>query len=165
MIPSLNDLSILIVENEFLLAINLDHTMREAGAGRVEMAGSLADAQILADAGGFDAAILDIRLMDGESLPLAQHLIKRGTPVVIHSGYATKAHTALVPEAVFVSKPSTPTEIVRSVLRACGVSGTFDLPKIKVSEDRPIPLGNSSEEENLLHSGNPMRMSPRAQSR
>lgn len=132
MTPSLKDLAILIVENEFLLAINLETTMRDAGAAKVEMAASLADAQKLVDQKSFDAAILDIRLMDGDSLPLAQQLIKQGVPVVIHSGHANQAHTSLVPEAVFLPKPSTPTEIVRSVLKARGVAGAFDLPEVEI---------------------------------
>ena len=137
---SLKDLSILIVENEFLLAINLEATMRDAGATTVEMAASLADAQILVDKGQFNAAILDIRLMDGDSLPLAQRLIRQGVPVVIHSGHANQMHSALVPEAVFLSKPATPTEIVRSVLRARGVAGAFDLPEVEIKEQDPIEL-------------------------
>ncbi|MEL7198208.1 MAG: response regulator [Pseudomonadota bacterium] len=132
--PSLKDLSVLVVENEFLLAINLEATMRDAGASKVEMAASLADAERLVEESTFDAAILDIRLMDGDSLPLAQRLIKKGVPVVIHSGHANHAHTALVPEAVFLPKPSTPTEIVRSVLRARGVGGAFDLPEVAIKE-------------------------------
>ncbi len=135
MTSSLKDLSILVVENEFLLAINLETSMRDAGASKVEMAASLADAQLLVDKGGFDAAILDIRLMDGDSLPLAQRLIKQGVPVVIHSGHANQTHTDLVPEAVFLPKPSTPTEIVRSVLCALGVAGSFDLPEVDIRDE------------------------------
>lgn len=140
MTSSLKDLCILVVENEYLLAADLEATMRNAGASRVEMAASLSDAQLLADCFDFDAAILDIRLMDGESLPLAQKLIKRDVPVVIHSGHLNQAHETMMPEAVFLPKPSTPTEIVRSVLRARGVVGAFDLPEIA------LPVGASARQ-------------------
>lgn len=134
MISSLEKLAVLIVENEFLLAVNLETTMREAGASVVETAASLADARVLVEQREFDAAILDIRLMDGNSLPLAQELTERGVPVVIHSGHAKPSDCSMVPEAVFLPKPSTPTEIVRSVLRARGVPGAFDLPRVALSQ-------------------------------
>lgn len=124
---SLKDISVLIVENEFLLAINLEAIMREAGASNVEMAATVADASNLIANGSFDAAILDIRLMDGDSLPLAAKLIVQGVPVVIHSGHANLGHSQLVPEAIFLPKPSTPSEIVQAVLKARGVPGAFEL--------------------------------------
>ena len=120
-------LSILIVENEFLLAISLEAIMRDAGAGRVKMTASIADATALVDDEKFDAAILDIRLMDGDSLPLAAALVDRGVPVVIHSGHANLGHSQIVPEAIFLPKPATASEVVQSVLKARGVVGAFEL--------------------------------------
>lgn len=131
--PSLNGLSILIVENEFLLAINLESIVRDAGAGSVRLAASLADARKVVDEGTFDAAILDIRLMDGDSLPLAQELIASGVNVVIHSGHAHLGHAEIVPEAYFLPKPSTPAEIVQAVLKSNGVPGSFALADMEVS--------------------------------
>lgn len=132
--PSLDGISVLIVENEFLLAINLETIMREAGATSIELASSLADAKKLIDTASFDAAILDIRLMDGDSLPLAEDLIRRGVPVVIHSGHANLGHAQIVPDAVFLPKPSRPSEIVQAVLKARGVHGSFDLPETKAAQ-------------------------------
>ncbi len=123
----LDGLSVLVVENEFLLALNLETIMRDAGAGLIELAASIADAAKLIEATQFDAAILDIRLMDGDSLPLAVELIEQGVPVVIHSGHANLGHSQIVPDAVFLPKPSTPTEIVQAVLKARGVPGSFEL--------------------------------------
>ncbi len=123
----LDGLSVLVVENEFLLALNLETIMRDAGAGLIELAASVADATKLIAATKFDAAILDIRLMDGDSLPLAVELIGQGVPVVIHSGHANLGHSQIVPDAVFLPKPSTPAEIVQAVLKARGVSGSFEL--------------------------------------
>lgn len=123
----LEGVSVLVVENEFLLAINLETIMRDAGAARVELAASIADAKVHIEKTRFDASILDIRLMDGDSLPLAEDLIRRGVPVVIHSGHANLGHSQAVPEAVFLPKPSTPTQIVQSVLESQGVFGSFEL--------------------------------------
>lgn len=123
----LDNISVLIVENEFLLAINLEAIMREAGARKVEMAATVADASVLIESGSFDAAILDIRLMDGDSLPLAAKLVAQDVPVVIHSGHSNLGHSELVPEAIFLPKPSTPPEIIQAVLKARGVLGAFEL--------------------------------------
>ena len=123
----LKGLSVLIVEDEFLLAVNLETIMRDAGAQNIRMAATVVDATILIERGAYDAAILDIRLMDGDSLPLAEKLIDRGVPVVIHSGYTNPSHSQILPEAVFLPKPAAPTEIIEALLKACGVPGAIKL--------------------------------------
>ena len=113
-------LSILLVENEFLLARNLQRTMEAAGAGSIGMAGTLKEANELIESAHYDAAILDLRLMDGDAVELANELIGRGTAVVIHSGHASPAYMERMPGAHYLPKPATRKEIVKSVLTAIG---------------------------------------------
>ena len=126
----LRDLSVLIVEDEFIVAVGLESTFRNAGASDVTIVGNMADAWDAIKSARFDFALLDIRLPDGYSFPLAMNLIADDVPVVIHSGHAEIYHSARLPGIIFCPKPATPAEIVRASFKAIqfnGVSGTDQL--------------------------------------
>ena len=65
--------SILLAEDEFMVAINIQAELEACGAA-VTVVDSVADGLPLAP-NGFDAAVLDVRLADGEVYPLADALI------------------------------------------------------------------------------------------
>ncbi|MEM7779647.1 MAG: response regulator [Pseudomonadota bacterium] len=114
----LADMSMLIVEDQFLVAVGIEKTFRLAGASDVTLVGNMEDAWEAVANEHFDAALLDIRLPDGYSFPLAIELFSKGMPVVMHSGHAEIYHSARLPGVIFCPKPATPAEIVRSVLKA-----------------------------------------------
>jgi CheY-like chemotaxis protein len=79
---------ILVVEDEMLLMMNIESTLEDLGCTAISSAANVADALALLEKRGFDAAMLDVNL-DGEtSYPVADALIKRGTPFVFATGYA-----------------------------------------------------------------------------
>ncbi|MGN6459660.1 MAG: response regulator [Pseudolabrys sp.] len=82
----------LVVEDEFLIALDYERILQTAGAARIVIAPNLAKArEMLASAGPFHLAVLDMDL-DGEStLPLAQELTAAQIPFVFITGYSMKA--------------------------------------------------------------------------
>ena len=79
-------LSVLIVEEEPIVALDLACAVEAAGARVVGPVASTAEAlRLLADA-TVDAAIIDVQLEDRDITPVAIALIERHVPFVVHSG-------------------------------------------------------------------------------
>ncbi|MEI6559508.1 MAG: response regulator [Rhodospirillaceae bacterium] len=79
---------VLVAEDSFLIAASLESLLTQRGIGVVGPASTLNEAMALADAGGFDAAILDVNLHDEMVFPVADLLIARGIPFVFATAYA-----------------------------------------------------------------------------
>ena len=108
---------ILVVEDEALVAMDLEMTLTEAGATVIGPCFRLSRATEAIRSEAIDAALLDIRLGSEESFPIADELGARGLAVVFHSAHAGEG--ALVrryPEAGHCPKPCTPAMVV-AVLR------------------------------------------------
>ena len=78
--------SLLLVEDEMLLAMLIEHVLCDNGY-RVLKAARLPAALRLVDTEHFDAALLDINLAGTEVFPLAEVLRARGIPFLFTSGY------------------------------------------------------------------------------
>lgn len=78
--------SVLIVEDEPLIAMMLEDFVETLGHGVAGTADSVADALGLVAAGGFDVAILDVQLRDGPCWPVADALATGGLPFLIATG-------------------------------------------------------------------------------
>jgi DNA-binding response OmpR family regulator len=107
---SLAGYSILICEDEPLIAFGIADAITDAGA-RVLTVPSLARALIAIEAEIPSAVILDHALSDGESSQLCERLKERNIPYVLHSGYSK-----LDDDAVHVPKPASPDVLVTAVL-------------------------------------------------
>jgi DNA-binding response OmpR family regulator len=110
---SLAGCSILICEDEPLIALSIADAFTNAGA-RVLTARSLADALIAIEAEVPSAVILDHALTDGESSQLCERLKERNIPYVLHSGYSKL--DGACSDAVHVPKPANPDVLVTMVL-------------------------------------------------
>ncbi len=84
----LSGVNIFLVEDEAFIAMAIIDTLTDAGASMVEHALSLAEADETLKECTFDAAILDLRLPDGNTSALAKRLVDQGMPIVFHSGHA-----------------------------------------------------------------------------
>lgn len=80
-------LRILIVEDEMLVAMNVEDMLLELGHEVAGLASRLAPALALARDGRFDAAMLDVNLAGEPSFPVADLLIERGVPFLFATGY------------------------------------------------------------------------------
>jgi ActR/RegA family two-component response regulator len=80
---------LLIVEDDYLLAIELARGLEENGAEIAGMAGSIEDAVALIEQEGdrLNGAVLDINLGDERVYPVADMLISRRLPFVFATGY------------------------------------------------------------------------------
>ncbi|HEX4739461.1 MAG TPA: response regulator [Allosphingosinicella sp.] len=80
-------LRVLIVEDEMLVAMNIEDMLLELGHEVAGIAGRLEPALALARDGAFDIAMLDVNLAGDRSFPVADLLIERGIPFLFATGY------------------------------------------------------------------------------
>ena len=101
-------LSVLLVEDEYLIALDASEMLAEMGAGTVRVASNFDEGKACIAEGGFDVAILDVNLNGQLSAPLAEILQKRGTPFLFTTGYSLK-HRPLpgLEDSICVAKPYT----------------------------------------------------------
>jgi DNA-binding response OmpR family regulator len=85
---SLAGKTLLIVEDDAVLAMGLEGQLAEAGA-TVILARTSEEALGLTGSTRFDAAVLDVHLRDGNSYAIADALRLQETPFVFLSGYLT----------------------------------------------------------------------------
>jgi two-component system, chemotaxis family, sensor kinase Cph1 len=78
---------ILIVEDVAIMAVSFEDILSSAGAEVVGPALDLKSAERLVDEERLSAALLDIRLEEGEIWPLAQRLARKGVPFVFCTGH------------------------------------------------------------------------------
>lgn len=109
---ALSGLRVLVVEDEPLLAWELELALASVGAIVVGPASTLRSAFALARDEGFAAAIIDYRLGQEEAAPLAALLYERGIAFIIHTGHGT---TGNVPwgSAPVVRKPAHPDRVIQ----------------------------------------------------
>lgn len=116
---SLDGLSVLLVEDEYLIALDAEQILRDLGAGSIEIASNLNRAKKHAEDGEYDLAILDLNLNGELSYPVAAILRDRGVPVVFASGYGLKGrHIDDEQESISVSKPYTAEGLRKALVAA-----------------------------------------------
>lgn len=96
---------ILLVEDEPLIALDVEELCLEHGAASVVVMRDVGETQAM-DFSAFDVAIVDLILGRRSSLPVAASLKAAGIPFVFSSGYAEAPEIAAeFPEAVLLTKP------------------------------------------------------------
>lgn len=88
MSASLDGKAILVVDDESLIAFNLEQLIRDAG-GVAHVAATCASALKIIEATHLDAVLLDVHLEDESSYVVAAELRRRGIPFVFLTGYLT----------------------------------------------------------------------------
>ncbi len=79
--------NILVIEDEFLVAMQIETVLREAGWAVTGPAGTLANAVKLARSAACDGAVLDVNLRGERVDEVAAILSERGIPFLFISGY------------------------------------------------------------------------------
>lgn len=78
---------ILLLEDDGLIALDVEATLQDAGAGQVMSLARIEDALMAIDASEFDAAVLDLHLgRSGWTYEVARRLQEKGVPFVFSSG-------------------------------------------------------------------------------
>jgi CheY-like chemotaxis protein len=84
----------LVVEDEFLILLDIQHILESAGAAYVATANSLAEAQRVLARESFDAVLLDLKLGKETSLELGKALADKKTPFLFMTGAPGEAKQA-----------------------------------------------------------------------
>jgi CheY-like chemotaxis protein len=77
----------LIVEDQYLVAVDLAHSLRSLGIADIQMTASADSALTLLDREDFDLAFLDINLGETSVYPVADELARRDIPFAFVSGH------------------------------------------------------------------------------
>jgi len=110
---SLAGRSILIVEDEPIIALDIVTAFTNAGAV-VFAARSLADAIRFVEHDGLSAAILDFGLGDDDASALCLRLEERRIPFILHSGYSR--HGPACCSGIVIPKPASPATMIQTVV-------------------------------------------------
>jgi CheY-like chemotaxis protein len=113
--------SILIVEDEPVIALELKESVEEAGGQVVGPVGSAEAALELLERQAVAAAILDVQLSDGTVTPVVSALVKLGIPMVFQSGINLPADLRhQCPDAVHYKKPVAAQLLLRKIAELIG---------------------------------------------
>jgi len=108
-------LRVLLVEDEFLIALTMERMLHRFGVEVVGPIGSLAEAVEIACTAELDGAVLDVNI-DGEKIyPCAEQLGDRGIPFILTTGYAAANLPERYRTAARLGKPFSEAEL-RSAL-------------------------------------------------
>lgn len=114
--------SILIVEDEPLIAMMLEDFLDSLGHQVVGTADSVQDALARIDKGGFDVAIVDVHLKGGErGWPIADRLMTAGVPFILATGGGIDQTPSAHSSVPVLSKPYTIDAIEPALDRACRI--------------------------------------------
>ena len=114
----LDGCSLLVVEDELLLLLDMQKTFEDAGA-KVVAAVGYDEALALADTPGLNVAVIDCSLAASNGWTLCSHLTQLGVPFVFCAGRDRDSVSAWS-DAPFISKPAHPERLVDLVSSAFG---------------------------------------------
>lgn len=104
--------SILVVEDEALIACEIAAVLDDAGARVIGPATTVGKAMTLIAQCRPSAAVLDVRLGREDVFEVAVRLATLGVPFIFHTGHADAVVLAAWPDAKIVRKPAPPEAVV-----------------------------------------------------
>ena len=116
----MTDCRILVVEDETLIAIDIELALEALGCEVVGPTGKLETALLLASGEELDAAILDVTVRGGKTFPVAEQLLTRGIPFVLASGYGDWALPEHLRDQPRLIKPFTSAQLEEMIRLLCG---------------------------------------------
>jgi two-component sensor histidine kinase len=113
--------SVLIVEDEAIIALDLEEIVGELGYDVFRTVSSVADGLKALEAGTPSLAIVDMNLAGHSSRPIAEALSARGVPLIFATGYADAGD---LPESLAraprLSKPISSSDLKRTIAELAG---------------------------------------------
>lgn len=109
--------TILILEDEALIALDVEKTLQGVGGEQIISLSCLRAAESWLSDNTPDVAILDIRVRDGDCGDIAAILAARHVPLVIHTAHRRMAEADRF-QGQWVAKPSEP-ETLRQAVTDC----------------------------------------------
>ena len=111
------EVRILIVEDEPLVAFDLEATLSDAGFSIVGVAGRSNEALALIGKNNIDVAVLDANLSGESAAPVAEALRQSGVPFVAVSGYSYDQLGSWLGDSPLLSKPYSSERLISEVTR------------------------------------------------
>ncbi len=112
-IPSLSGLTILIVEDAYLIALGAQQIAEEAGAERVLLASTVDDARAaLAREARIDVCVLDLKLGEEDATQLIEHFSGLGVAVLVATAFDSAAPNI---DAPLLKKPYQEAELLEAI--------------------------------------------------
>ena len=136
-IPGLAGRSILIIEDEALIALDLAQAFEKAGAN-VTTTSTLHHARLLVMHDGLSAVVLDHALSDGDTQEICKYLKQQDVPFVTYSGFGGADLESSDCVGVYIAKPKTPefvVGVVEELLKSRAPYGTSLAP---IDESTPV---------------------------
>jgi DNA-binding response OmpR family regulator len=115
---------ILVVEDEALVGLMIEAILADCGHEPVGPVHDLAEAVAVLGTRGVDAALLDLGLPDGLSVPVAEMLGRLRIPFGIVTGFSTEFAARLLPGRPILAKPFRETDLARLVSRLLAEADT-----------------------------------------
>jgi CheY-like chemotaxis protein len=106
---------VLVVEDEYLVAMDMSAYLEAAGAHVVGPASNVRAALEAVEQMELDGAILDVNLRGEMAYPVADALVARGIPFVFTTGYDAHAVPARFAGVKRCEKPTTPEAISKAL--------------------------------------------------
>jgi len=103
---------VLVAEDEALISLMIEDFLSESGFVVVGPAASTNAALALVEREVINCAVLDVKLIDGPSLPVAEALTARRIPFVVATGYPQGAVPSAYRGAPFLRKTFMPHELI-----------------------------------------------------
>lgn len=117
--PLLAKTRVLVVEDDFLILMELEAVLQDAGADIAGPCRNVREALSIANGSDIGAALLDVQLGADTIVPVARALSARGTPFVFYTGQmASDPILAEWPGCRVVAKPAAAHTIVAALLEA-----------------------------------------------
>ncbi len=110
---------VLLVEDEYLIAIDMKRMLEAHGCEIVGAAASVEAARAILNTAELDLAILDVGLTDGAVYPLIDDLERRRVPYAFATGYDPAALPASEANTPRLEKPVNPDLINDILKRTC----------------------------------------------
>jgi DNA-binding response OmpR family regulator len=109
---------VLVVEDEMLLAMQMEDTLADFGCDVVGPVAHVAEGVKLAGSESLDGAILDINVAGAEVFPVARKLAERSIPFIFVSGYGSGKLPPEWRSRPTLQKPFYPQDLARRMAEA-----------------------------------------------
>lgn len=123
MTQALEGRTILVVEDESLVAMLLETILEDMGCATLGPVSTIDEAlAVIADGSPFDGALLDVNVAGKEVFPVAAALKERGVPFVFSTGYGEGGLPEEWRGHPTIQKPFTEDAVQQALMRVLGVS-------------------------------------------
>jgi CheY-like chemotaxis protein len=129
---------VLVVEDEFFLALDLESELRARGADVVGLIGDLPQAKRCVEQLTFDVAVININLRGEDAYPVADELARRQIPFVFATGYIASAIPTRFQDVSHWEKPFAMQEFSKDIARLFKLSRISEVP---MARDEQIRYG------------------------